>query len=84
MIDSPVPQSNPAESHSRAEIPEDEAGDREEAVCTEAHRPRRKTLWVVQEKEGSQATFVLVLAGYGDAWAAVSLAGPPFRARPDS
>src|SRR2546425_10151820 len=38
-----------------------------------APRPGRQALWVVQEKEGRQAAFALVLAGYGDAWAAVEL-----------
>jgi hypothetical protein len=33
----------------------------------------RKTLWVVQESEGGQTSFALVLAGYGDAWAAAEL-----------
>lgn len=35
--------------------------------------PRRKALWIVQEQEGNRTAFALVLAGYGDAWAAVEL-----------
>lgn len=39
----------------------------------EPARPARKTLWVVQQAEDGQPAFALVLAGYGDAWAAVEL-----------
>ena len=39
----------------------------------QAHRQGRKALWVVQEHESNQTAFALVLAGYGDAWAAVEL-----------
>jgi thioesterase domain-containing protein len=39
----------------------------------QAHRQGRKALWVVQEHDGNQTAFALVLAGYGDAWAAVEL-----------
>jgi hypothetical protein len=59
-VEIPVPQNEPAT----------EAGDE---ARSEAHRPGRKTLWVVQQQEGNRTAFALVLAGYGDAWAAVEL-----------
>jgi len=34
---------------------------------------RRKTLWVVQDGGDSRGALALVLAGYGDAWAAIEL-----------
>lgn len=40
---------------------------------SQANRQGRKALWVVQEQEGNRTAFALVLAGYGDAWAAVEL-----------
>ena len=41
---------------------------------SDVKRPKRRTLWVVQQGERHTSPFAFVLAGFGDAWVAAGLA----------